>query len=94
MRPDGVITNDDQSPKQTKSALENLCKKHRDTKTRPKQRRAKASEEAAAKAPKERQSEEYTEASQNLKLIDKPLCNHFKTYEIGAHKYKNTSSLQ
>ena len=28
-----------------------------------------------------------------LKLVDKPLCNYFKTYEIVAHTYKDPSAL-
>ena len=28
-----------------------------------------------------------------LKLVDKPLCNYFKTYEIDAHTYKDPSAL-
>ena len=28
-----------------------------------------------------------------LKLVDKPLCNSFKTYEIDAYKYKDSSIL-
>ena len=28
-----------------------------------------------------------------LKLVDKPLCNYFKTYEIDAHTYKEPSAL-
>ena len=79
---DDVITNDDlkkgiralklpdePSPKAAELkelALENLSKKCRDKKKRPKQRRAEASEEATTKASKETQSEENTEASQIL----------------------------
>ena len=106
---DGVITNndlkkgiralnlpDESSSKPTEqkvSALENLRKKCRDKKMHQKQRRATVSEEATAKASEEMQSEEYAKVSQNLKLINKPLCSYFKTYEIDAHKYKNTSIL-
>ena len=25
--------------------------------------------------------------------MDRPLCNYFKTYEIDAHKYKDTSTF-
>ena len=39
------------------------------------------------------QSEEYAKVSQNLKLINKPLCSYFKTYEIDAHKYKKNTSI-
>ena len=28
-----------------------------------------------------------------LELVDKPLCNYFKTYEIDAYKYKDSSIL-
>ena len=106
---DGVITNsdlkkginvlnlpDESSSRPTEQkvlALENLRKKRRDKKTHQKQRRATVSEEATAKASEEMQSEEYAKVSQNLKLIDKPLCSYFKTYGIDAHEYKNTSIL-
>ena len=33
------------------------------------------------------------ETESNLKLVDIPLCNYIKTYEIDAHKYKDTSIL-
>ena len=32
-------------------------------------------------------------ADSKLKLVDKPLCNYFKTYEIDAHTYKDPSAL-
>ena len=87
---------DESTPKPTEpkeSPLENLHKKRRDKKKRQKQRRAKASEEATAKAPVETQSEQHAEGFQNAKLIDRPLCNYFKTYEIDAQIYKDTSIL-
>ena len=87
---------DESSPKPTErkeSPLENLHKKRRDKKKRQKQRRAKASEEATAKAYKETQSEQHAEVFQNVKLIDIPLCNYFKTYEIDVQIYIDTSIL-
>ena len=32
-------------------------------------------------------------ADSKLKLVDKPLCNYFKTYKIDAHTYKDPSAL-
>ena len=37
--------------------------------------------------------DERREKKNALKLVDKPLCNYFKAYEIDAHKYKDPSIL-
>ena len=73
-------------PTESSKVLENLCKKRREKKKRQKQRRSKTQAEETAKTLEETQLEEHAEASQNLKLVDKPLCNYFKTYEINAEK--------
>ena len=72
------------------SELKNLLIKHRDKRKCQKQRHAKASEEASVKAPEETQAEQFAEASQNLKPIERPLCNYYKTYELDAQQCKDT----
>ena len=81
---------DEPSPKAAELkelALEKSKQKvQRQEKKRPKQRRAEASEEATAKASEETQSEENTDASQFLKLMDRPLCNYLKHMKL-MHTY-------
>ena len=80
-------------PTESSKVLENIRQKRREKKKRQKQRHTKTLAEETATALEENQSEEHAEASQNSKLVDKPLCNYFKTYEINAEKYKNPSIL-
>ena len=75
------------------SAVEELRTKRREKKKRQKQRRAKARAEATAAHEETQELAETAEASQNLKLVEKPLSNYFKTYEINAEKYKDPSVL-
>ena len=75
------------------SAVEKLRTKRREKKRRRKQRRDLARAEATAAHEETQELAETAEASQNLKLVDKPLCNYFKTYEINAEKYKDPSIL-
>ena len=42
---------------------------------------------------KRKQRDAPKEEKNALKLVDKPLCNYFKAYEIDAHKYKDPSIL-
>ena len=77
------------STQQVGPVEENLRKKRRDKKKRQKQTHA----EATAKTLEETHLGEHAEASQNLKLVDKPLCNYFKTYEINVEKYNDPSIL-
>ena len=73
------------------SPLEKLRTKRREKKRRRKQRRDLA--RATAVHEETQELADTAEASQNLKLVDKPLCNYFKTYEINAKKYKDPSIL-
>ena len=66
------------------SPLEKLRTKRREKKRRRKQRRDLA--RATAVHEETQELADTAEASQNLKLVDKPLCNYFKTYEINAKK--------
>ena len=75
------------------SAVEKLRTKRREKKKRRKQRRDLARADATAAHEETQELAETAEASQNLKLVDKPLCNYFKTYEINAEKYKDPSIL-
>ena len=75
------------------SAVEKLRTKRREKKKRRKQRRDLARADATAAHEETQELAETAEASQNLKLVDKPLCNYFKTYEINAEKYRDPSIL-
>ena len=75
------------------SPLEKLRRKRREKKRRRKQRRDLARAEATVAHEETQELADTAEASQNLKLVDKPLCNYFKTYEINAEKYRDPSIL-
>ena len=58
--------------------------------------KAKTNKIAELKKNVIKESEEVSEAKEtksNLKLVDRSICNYFKTYEIDAHKYKDTFFL-
>ena len=55
-------------------------------------RREKKKRKRAQLAEKVIQDDTQVESNE-LKLVDKPLCNYFKTYEVDARKYKDPSIL-
>ena len=78
------------------SALENLRKKRRNKKKKEKRQKQNYAHLKKAVIDELKQvlsQREKRKSISELKLVDKPLCNYFKTYEIDAHKYKNPSIL-
>ena len=74
------------------SALENLRKKRRNKKKKEKRQNHKYAHLKKAVIDELKQvlsSREKRKSISELKLVDKPLCNYFKTYEIDTHKYKD-----
>ena len=72
----------DAEPQQQTSTLDNLRKRRRNKKIRKQQE-----QKADGKSNDEERSRKV------LKLVDKPLCNYFKAYEIDVHKYKDPNVL-
>ena len=79
--------------KKVESAVEKLRTKRREKKRRQKQRLDIARAEATAALETTHELADTVEAFQKLNLVDKPLCNYSKTYEINAEKYKDASML-
>ena len=71
-------------PERTESSkpLESLRRRRREKKRR---KRAQLAEKVI--------EDDTTAESNELKLVDKPLCNYFKTYEVDARKHKDPSIL-
>ena len=57
----------------TTSAFDNMRKRRRNKKIRKRQQ----------------QNNDEKKLVEELKLIDKPLCNYFKAYEIDVHRYND-----
>ena len=85
--PTQTVESDFQSP-----AFEKLCKKRRDKKKKRHQSR-KSAELQESVINELKQVLKARNSVSELKLVDKPLCNYFKTYEINASKYKDASIL-
>ena len=85
------------------NALETLRRRRRKKKTEKRQKKAAANEEV------KRQKQKYAHLKKavidelkkvlaqrtvpELKLVDRPLCDYFKAYEIDAYPYKDPSVL-
>ena len=72
--------NEPEKKPESSKAIENLRRRRRE-----KNKRAQLAEKVI--------EDDTTVESNELKLIDKPLCNYFKTYEVDARKYKDPSIL-
>ena len=72
--------NEPEKKPESSKAIENLWRRRRE-----KKKRAQVAEKVI--------EDDTTVESNDLKLIDKPLCNYFKTYEVDARKYKDPSIL-
>ena len=78
------------------SALENLRKKRRNKKKKEKRQKQKYAHLKKAVIYELKQvlsQREKRKSTSELQLVDKPLCNYFKTYEIDAHTYIDSSAL-
>ena len=74
------------------TALEKMHKRRRDKKKKRHQKRKYAElQKSVINEPK--QVLKSRNSVSELKLVDKPLCNYFKTYELDASAYKDASVL-
>ena len=94
-----AIRSTDGSTVTTKVPSENKRAKRRKKK---KEKQLRQKEQQARENHEQRQKAVIDELKQvlsqrksvsKLKLVDKPLCNYFKTYVIDAHTYKDPSAL-
>ena len=74
------------------TALEKMRKRRRDKKKKSRQKR-KYAELQKSVINELKQVLKSRNSVSELKLVDKPLCNYFKTYELDASAYKDASVL-
>ena len=74
------------------TALEKMRKRRRDKKKKRRQKR-KYAELQKSVINELKQVLKSRNSVSELKLVDKPLCNYFKTYELDASAYKDASVL-